>query len=337
MFLNMAGIYFSFVIPVYNRPEEVKELLESITHQEYQEDFEVVLVEDGSTITAKDIVANFQDKIQIAYFQKPNTGPGDSRNFGMKKARGNYYILLDSDCILPKNYLHEVYKELEDRFVHCFGGADTAHSSFTQVQKAIDYAMTAFWTTGGIRGKKRAVGKFQPRSFNMGISKTAFENTGGFGNIHPGEDPDLTFRIWKAGYETRFFPGAKVYHKRRIDWKKFGTQMLKFGMVRPILNSWHPETAKITYWFPSLFSIGLLLAILSATLGVWIPLLGYALYFFVIFIEAFWRNKSLTIAGFAIFAVLIQFFSYGYGFLKSTLLLNFSEQDPEVLFPKLFF
>ncbi|MEM1339179.1 MAG: glycosyltransferase [Bacteroidota bacterium] len=331
------SIYFSIIVPVYNRPEEVKELLESMVHLAYPEDFEIVLVEDGSTVPAKDIVSNFKDTLQIAYYQKPNTGPGDSRNFGMKKAKGNYYILLDSDCILPSTYLAEVHRELRDQFVHCFGGPDTAHSSFTPVQKAIDYAMTSFLTTGGIRGKKRAVGKFQPRSFNMGISKTAFERTGGFGNIHPGEDPDLTFRIWKAGYETRFFSEAKVYHKRRIDWKKFSTQMLKFGMVRPILNLWHPETAKITYWFPSIFSLLLVVAVLFASLGIWIPLVGYLLYFLAIFVEVLWRNKSLVIGGLAIFTVLIQFFSYGYGFLKSTVLVNFSKLDAEVLFPQLFF
>ena len=337
LFSNRMSINFSFIIPVFNRPDEIQELLESLVHQDFQEDFEVVIVEDGSTIMAEDVVARFKDRLRIAYYTKPNTGPGDSRNFGIQKARGDYYIVLDSDCFLPKQYLSEVHGELSDDFVHCFGGPDTAHKSFTNVQKAIDYTMTAFWTTGGIRGSKRPLGKFQPRSFNMGFSKTVFEKTGGFGNIHPGEDPDLTFRIWKAGYETRFFPKATVYHRRRINWKKFGTQMRKFGMVRPILNTWHPETAKVTYWFPSLFSALLVIAIVLTLVGWWIPLICFAAYFAVIFFEVLLKNRNGSIAGMALFAVLIQFFNYGYGFLKSTLLITFSKQQPEVLFPQLFF
>lgn len=166
---------------------------------------------------------------------------------------GDYYIILDSDCILPPGYLKAVDDSLGKEFVHCFGGPDAAHESFSVVQKAINYAMTSFLTTGGIRGNKKSVGKFQPRSFNMGISKEAFEATNGFGFIHPGEDPDLTFRIWKEGYQTKLIPEAYVFHKRRIDWKKFFTQVHKFGKVRPILNKWHPATAKITYWFPTMF------------------------------------------------------------------------------------
>ncbi len=328
---------FSFIIPVYNRPEEIEELLESILRQDFEENFEVVIVEDGSTIEAEEIVAKFSTHLRISYYKKENSGPGDSRNYGMKRAQGNYFIILDSDCILPSNYLSEVNRELTSDFVHCYGGADAAHESFTDLQKAIDYAMTAIWTTGGVRGKKWAVGKFQPRSFNMGISKTVFEKTGGFGNIHPGEDPDLTFRIWEAGYPTRFFPRATVFHKRRINWKKFGVQMRKFGMVRPILNSWHPKTAKITYWFPVVFSLSLCMAIVLAVMGWWIPLAFFGAYFAIIFLDSLVKNGSLKIAFLSVFATTLQFFNYGYGFLKSSVLINFSKKQPEQLFPKLFF
>ena len=217
--------------------------------------FEVVLVEDGSTVSSKDVASSFSNKLQISYYQKENTGPGDSRNYGMRIAKGNYFIVLDSDCIIPPQYLLEVTKELEKEFVHFYGGPDAAHESFSVVQKAINYAMTSLFTTGGIRGDKKALDKFQPRSFNMGISKEVFEVTKGFGNIHPGEDPDLTFRIWNQGYQTRLFPDAFVYHKRRIDWSKFYKQVHKFGMVRPILNNWHPGTSKLTYWFPTLLCV----------------------------------------------------------------------------------
>lgn len=331
------NILFSIVVPVFNRPEEVRELLESLQKQDFQDDFEIVIVEDGSTERSEAVVEQFREQLQISYYFKENSGPGDSRNFGMQRAKGNYFIILDSDCMLPQQYLSEVERELKAEFVHCFGGPDAADTSFTIVQKAINYVMTSFLTTGGIRGGKKAVGKFQPRSFNMGISKIAFEKTAGFGRIHPGEDPDLTFRIWKAGFQTRLFPKAFVYHKRRIDWHKFYIQVNKFGMVRPILNKWHPGTAKPTYWFPTLFMLGFCVAILAAFLGLWLPLFLYASYFLVLFLDAWVKTRSIRVALLSLYAVGVQFVGYGIGFIKSTMLLNFSNKDPEELFPKLFF
>ncbi|SNZ00673.1 glycosyltransferase [Flagellimonas pacifica] len=332
------SINISIVVPVYNRPEEIRELLESLSEQDFRGDFEVVIVEDGSAESSEEVVKKFQDRLQTSYYYKENTGPGDSRNFGMQKAKGNYFIILDSDCILPKQYLTEVNTELEHQFIHCFGGPDAADESFTTVQKAINYVMTSFFTTGGIRGRSKSVGKFQPRSFNMGISAEAFKKIGGFGRIHPGEDPDLTFRIWKGGFESRLFPKAYVYHKRRIDWNKFYVQVNKFGMVRPILNKWHPGTAKLTYWFPTLFMAALFVSVVMAILRVsFVPLMLFASYFLLLFFDALFKNKNIKVAFLAIFAALTQFTGYGIGFLKSTILLNFSGSEPEKLFPKLFF
>ncbi|PIB39035.1 glycosyltransferase [Maribacter sp. 4G9] len=331
------NVSFSFIIPVFNRPNEIEELLESLLLQTYSKDFEVVIVEDGSTIPAKEVVDLYRNRLHISYYQKPNSGPGDSRNFGMKKAQGNYFIVLDSDCILPSQYLDEVEKSLTKEFVHCFGGPDAAHPSFSDVQKAINYAMTSFLTTGGIRGRKDAINKFQPRSFNMGISKEAFEKTGGYGNIHPGEDPDLTFRIWEKGYETKLIPEAFVYHKRRIDWNKFYVQVKKFGMVRPILNRWHPSTAKFTYWFPALFILSLLISIGFIFFGIKAPFICFVLYFSALLLDAVIKTKSIKISTMALFATLVQFLGYGFGFLKSTIYTTFSKRTPEALFPKLFF
>ncbi len=330
-------LFFSLIIPVYNRPEEIRELLESLLAQDFQQKYEIVIIEDGSSQTSERVVSQFTDQLSIAYYQKENTGPGDSRNYGMKKAKGNYYIILDSDCLLPPLYLTEAETELRNDFVHCFGGPDAAHGSFSTVQKAINFAMTSFLTTGGIRGGKRTVNKFQPRSFNMGISKEAFEKTGGFGKIHPGEDPDLTFRIWKAGYKTRLLHNAYVYHKRRIDWEKFFKQVNKFGMVRPILNKWHPETSKVTYWLPTLFCMGLFLAVVMSFIGYYWLIWVYICYFLMIFAMSLIKTKNILVGLFSIFAVLVQFIGYGYGFLKSTILVNFSKEKPERLFPKLFF
>lgn len=327
----------SFIIPVFNRPEEVKELLQSFTSLNGEKDFEIVIVEDGSTVKSDKIIRSYKKALNIAYFFKPNSGPGDSRNFGMKQAKGCYFIILDSDCILPKNYLNKVLNELNVNYTDCFGGPDAAHESFTSIQKAINFAMTSFISTGGIRGRKDSVNKFQPRSFNMGISKKAFEATNGFGNIHPGEDPDLSIRLTKLGYKTALIEKAFVYHKRRISWSKFFKQVHKFGLVRPILNTWHPDTTKLTYWFPSVFCLGLLLALALLLFEIYAPIVLYGFYFCLAFINALIETRSIKVSILSLFAICIQFLGYGYGFLKSTLKLVSSKKNIEERFPQLFF
>lgn len=330
-------LFFSFIVPVYNRPNEIRELLDSLLYQTYNSPYEVVIVEDGSTISSEEVVFSFESQLPITYLKKDNSGPGDSRNYGMRHAKGNYFIVLDSDCILPPEYLDLVQTSLKAEFVDCYGGPDAAHQSFSKVQKAINYAMTSVLTTGGIRGAKKSIDKFQPRSFNMGISKKAFSTTGGYGNIHPGEDPDLTIRIWEQGFKTKLIPEAFVYHKRRIDWKKFYIQVNKFGMVRPILNKWHPETAKITYWFPALFCLGLLVSVVFAIMGSTLLLLVYIFYFGIVFIDSLMKNRDLEIAILSLVAVAIQFYGYGKGFVEATLKMNATQKEPEEIFPNLFF
>lgn len=328
---------FSLIIPIYNRPEEIKELLESLLLSSYKKEYEIVIIEDGSKIDCKEVVNQYADKFSISYYFKENSGPGDSRNYGMKVAKGDYFIILDSDCLIPANYLSEVEKELEANYVDCFGGSDAAHESFSKIQKAINFTMTSFLTTGGIRGGSEKIGKFQPRSFNMGISKKAFEESKGFGNIHPGEDPDLSIRLWKLGYKTRLFSNAFVYHKRRIDWDKFSIQVNKFGKARPILNSWYPEYSKITFWFPSLFIIGLVFSVIVLIFGYKLPILLYAFYYLMILVFSTIQNKSLEIGLLSLVAVNRQFFGYGLGYLKSFLKIKILKQQPEKAFPELFF
>ncbi|WP_303318987.1 glycosyltransferase [Flavivirga abyssicola] len=330
-------LQFSFIIPVYNRPDEIEELLQSFEGLQGHMPFEIVIVEDGSTIASKEVVNAYKDKLEISYFFKENSGPGDSRNFGMQNAKGNYFIILDSDCILPKNYLVEVVKSLEKNYVDCFGGPDAAHSSFTNLQKAINFSMTSFITTGGIRGNKKSVDTFQPRSFNMGLSKEAFIASKGFGRIHPGEDPDLSIRLWNLGFKTKLIPEAFVYHKRRISWSKFYTQVHKFGLVRPILNTWHPSTKKMTYWFPTIFCIGFLMSVLLIFFNFKWALIGYMLYFVVAVVLALITTRSISVSILSLVAIIIQFFGYGYGFLKSTVVVSVLNKKPEIYFPKLFF
>lgn len=333
----MDALQFSFIIPVYNRPDEIEELLGSFTALDGDMPFEIVIVEDGSTVDCKSVVDAFRTRLDISYHAKENSGPGDSRNFGMRHAKGNYCIILDSDCLLPEHYLKTVHSFLLSTYVDCFGGPDAAHDSFTNVQKAINFAMTSFITTGGIRGGKSTDEKFQPRSFNMGLSKQAFLASGGFGFIHPGEDPDLSIRLNTLGYKTVLIKDAFVYHKRRISWKKFYQQVYKFGMVRPILNLWHPHTKRLTYWFPSVFSLGLIISIALFFLGYKLFLGLYACYMLLAFSLAFASTFNLSVAIQSILAIFIQFFGYGYGFLKSTLAIQLLRKDPEKRFPKLFF
>lgn len=328
---------FSFIIPVFNRPEEIKELLESFKNLEGEVDFEIVIVEDGSTEDSKATVSVFEKDLNISYYYKKNSGPGDSRNYGMRRAKGDYFIILDSDCLLPKNYLQIVSDNLKTNFVDCFGGPDAAHDSFSNLQKAINFAMTSFITTGGIRGRRQSLEKFQPRSFNMGLSKAAFLASGGFRVIHPGEDPDLSIRLNALGFQTRLIPEAYVYHKRRISWSKFFKQVYKFGMVRPILNSWHPKTSRFVYWFPSLFSFGLIMALLFFILGNNWFLLAFGLYLLAVFIMALIQTKNVIVSFQCLIAVLVQFFGYGYGFVRSTFAIKVLGKNPKNHFPNLFF
>ena len=328
---------FSLIIPVYNRPEEVDELLESLSQQDYTGNFEVVIIEDGSLLRCDDVVRKYAGKLHLSYCYKENSGPGDSRNYGMKKAKGDYFIIFDSDCIIPPNYLTEVSNALAANYVDCFGGPDKALDSFSDIQKAINFAMTSFLTTGGIRGGSEKIDKFQPRSFNMGLSRKAFEASKGFGNIHPGEDPDLSIRLWNLGFETRLFSKAFVYHKRRIDWAKFTIQVNKFGKARPILNSWYPQYSKLTFFFPTVFIIGFAFALVLLVFNYDLLLQLYFVYFVALFLVSSYQNKSFKIGLLSIKAVWKQFYGYGTGFLESFIKIIILNQKPEEAFPELFF
>jgi len=327
---------YSVIVPVFNRPQEVKELLDSLSSQTFT-DFELILVEDGSTEPCEYLIADYKEKISIHYFFKENTGPGDSRNFGMNKATGEYFIFFDSDCLIPSHYFQALHDHLTQHPLDAFGGPDAAHDSFSNVQKAINQSMTSFVTTGGIRGRKNQLDKFQPRSFNMGLKREVHEHVGGFSDIHPGEDPDLSYRIMNAGYTTGLVPEAFVYHKRRIDFGKFYTQVKKFGMVRVILMKWYPERSnKLVYYLPSLFVAGSLFLIVC---GIWLPYTWVPFVFLtaVLWGEALIETNSFVIAFLSIFASYIQLFGYGWGFIKAQWQINMNEKDERVAFPKLFF
>ena len=308
-------VKYSFIIPVYNRPDEVDELLESLTKQTIK-DFEVVVVEDGSSIPCQAVVERYAALLDILYYNKPNSGPGQTRNYGAERSRGEYLIVLDSDCILPENYLAAVEAELNREPADAFGGPDRAHPLFTPIQKAINYAMTSFFTTGGIRGGKKKLDKFYPRSFNMGIRSDVYRALGGFSKMRFGEDIDFSIRIFKGGYSCRLFPEAWVWHKRRTDLKKFFKQVHNSGIARINLYKKYPESLKLVHLMPSVFTLGVGLVLLGS-IFYWRLLFLLAIFALLVGIDAALKNRSLKIGMLAIAASFVQLIGYGTGFLRA--------------------
>ena len=306
---------YSFIIPVYNRPDEVDELLDSLSRLTIR-DFEAIIVEDGSSIPCKEVVDKYTDRFTIHYYNKANSGPGQTRNYGVERANGEYMLILDSDCILPEKYLEAVEDELQRQKADAFGGPDRAHDSFTDVQKAINYAMTSFFTTGGIRGGKKKLDKFYPRSFNMGVRKDVYQALGGFSKMRFGEDIDFSIRIFKGGYQCRLFPEAWVWHKRRTDLKKFFKQVHNSGIARINLYKKYPESLKLVHMLPALFTLGVVF--LLFTFFLWGGSLSLLFLFaLIVFIDASLQNKSMKIGLLAIAASFIQLTGYGTGFLRA--------------------
>lgn len=315
---SKSPMRFSVIVPVYNRPDEINELLMSLTKVHYKS-FEVIIVEDGSDLPCKHVVKKYQSELTIRYFTKENSGQGFSRNFGFKRAEGDYFVVFDSDCIIPPHYFDAVNTVLDTQKIDCWGGPDRSHPSFSPVQKAISYSMTSFLTTGGIRGKKGHVGSFHPRSFNMGISKRVFELTGGYRITRMGEDIEFSIRIQKAGFRTLLIPEAFVYHKRRTDFRQFFSQLFFFGRARINIGRFHPEQLKLFHALPLFFTLGILLLPPLFLLSNSLSLILLSVYFFygtALFIDAYRFEKDLKIAIYSILAGFIQLTAYGSGFAK---------------------
>ena len=306
---------YSVIIPVYNRPDEVDELLESLCTQT-NGDFEVVVVEDGSSVPCESIVQKYADRLDVHYYLKPNSGPGQSRNYGVERAQGEYVLILDSDAVLPPHYIQAVEDELQARPCDAFGGPDRAHASFTPMQKAINYGMTSFFTTGGIRGGKKKMDKFYPRSFNMGVRREVYNALGGFSEMRFGEDIDFSTRIFKGGYACRLFPEAWVWHKRRTDLRKFFKQVHNSGIARIHLTKRHPGTLKLVHLLPMVFTLGCLVCLLVAPFWPW-SLLPLALFALIILVDATRLERSLGVGLRAVAAAYVQLIGYGTGFLRA--------------------
>jgi glycosyltransferase involved in cell wall biosynthesis len=312
---------YSIIVPVYNRPQEVEELLESLVRQSYQ-NFEVILVEDGSTLTSEQVATKFQHQLTLHYLVKPNSGPGPSRNFGFKHARGDYFVVFDSDCIIPPDYFIAVEETLRTQNLDAWGGPDRAHQDFTILQRAMGYTMASVLTTGGIRGGKKSVGWFQPRSFNMGISRKVFETTNGFLFDRYAEDIEFSIRMKQAGFKVGLIPEAFVYHKRRTTFGQFFKQVFNFGKGRALIGKKYPGEVKLTHWFPTLFAAGTVIVFLLPLISKALFFIGvsaFVFYLTAIFLHSLFVNKNLIVALFSVPSALLQFFGYGLGFLNERL------------------
>lgn len=316
---------------VYNTPDEVDELLNSLSLQT-NKNFDVVVIEDSAKFPCKDICEKYADQLEIHYHFVPPAGRSDKRNYGMQHASGNYFVIFDTDCIIPPQYFDIVYDYLQKDYVDCYGGPDSADSSFSDIQKAINYAMTSMMTTGGIRGGTPNPEKFFPRSFNMGLSKKVFETVGGFRNVI-GEDSDMSIRIRNAGLKVKLYKNAFVYHKRKLDLRKFNKQVTTFGRARMLLTRLHPGSLKLIHLLPACFALGniLLLALSLIFLNPWF-LLPIGVYVTAIFLESLLKNKKLNIAFMSILTSYIQLFSYGFGFLSEWITKKASKATQEELY-----
>ncbi len=309
------NLRFSVIIPVYNRPEEVDELLHSFENQTYTGEYEIIIVEDGSQRECREVVDRYRGKLPVRYLKKQNTGPGLSRNFGMKNARGNYFIILDSDVIVPPLYLETVHRALSTHYTGVFGAPDRAHPSFDTFQKAVSYAMTSYLTTGGLRGHKKNK-RFQLRSFNMGMSRAVYEKTGGFGSRRIGEDIEFSYRISRQGFSRQYIDGAYVYHKRRSSPAAFFRQMYRFGRERPALDAEFAGRHSLFYSLPSIFTVGLVVSLFLAMGGILTPLYIYFAYFLLIAIDSTMANKDIRVGLVSVPVVVIQFAGYGLGYIR---------------------
>ncbi len=310
-----AIMKYAIIIPVYNRPDEVRELLDSLLTQTHR-DFEVVVVEDGSAVPCEAVVRQYEGKLPVRYFAKANSGPGQTRNYGVEHTEAEYVLILDSDVVLPPAYIEEIDRELAEAPADAFGGPDRAHSGFTPLQKAINYAMTSLFTTGGIRGGKKQLDKFYPRSFNMGIRRDVYCKLGGFSPMRFGEDIDFSTRIIRSGYRCRLFPKAWVWHKRRTDLRKFFKQVHNSGIARINLTLRHPGTLRLVHALPAIFTVGVAVLLLASLICPWalLPLLALSLLFFF---DA-WRSEGSAWVGvLAVAASFVQLLGYGTGFIRS--------------------
>lgn len=338
---------YSFIIPVYNRPDEVDELLDSLTHQQ-EHDFEVIIVEDGSAVTCRDVCDKYSGKLDIHYYAKANSGPGQSRNYGAERAHGEWLIVLDSDVVVPEGYLKAVSEELKTADSDAYGGPDRASKSFSPIQKAISYSMTSFFTTGGIRGGKKKMDKFYPRSFNMGIRRDVYQRLGGFSRMRFGEDIDFSIRIYKAGCKCRLFPSAWVYHKRRTDLRKFWRQVFNSGIARINLYKKYPESLKLVHLLPAVFTVdmavlALLLVIGLLTIahsGLWLVAIAVGLpliYSILIFTDSSIKNHSMHVGLLSVASSFTQLLGYGCGFITAWWRRCVKGQDEFQAFEKTFY
>lgn len=324
----MSTPKFALISPTFKRPDEVTEFLDSLRKLDYPKDkFEIILGDGTPGDELRPLIYPYQKDLPLKIYYEEFLPVSNARNRAAELSTAQFFIFLDSDCIIPEGYLKAVEFFLDAHpQINLFGGPDAASEDFTDLQKAISFSMTSFLTTGGIRGGSSSVTTYHPRGFNMGISAELFNKVGGYDeNFVCGEDVELSMRLIKAGAKSAFIEEAHVFHKRRTSIKQFRRQVFRFGAARPLLAKAHPGNLKITHLFPLAFTVYrhvsaiLFLLVFYFNLSVLsLPFAMYVLYMVAVFFSAL-KKEGLSVALLAVQTTNTMNAGYGIGFLRNYL------------------
>ena len=336
--------FYSIIIPSFNRADELSELLKSFEQLDFPKDaYEVIIADDGSTDTTAELVKKFQDKksFTLTYCSQQNKGLGAARNLGMENAAGDFFVFVDSDVTVPPHWLNEIDLGLSREKADAFGGPDTYLDSFPALLKAINYSMTSFITTGGLRGKKgRKLAKFYPRSFNMGLSRKLQEKIGGFGNLRHGQDIEYSSRIIRSGAKVFFAEKAFVFHKRRTNLRRFLRQVFNWGIARINLYQIDPSMFEPLHAAPAAALILVLTVSAAAVfspLFFWLFKIGLVSGLLVLLFsmaDAAIKYKQLKPSFYLPLVIPIQVFAYGAGFIYNFIRRAVFKKDVKTGFKK---
>jgi len=338
---------YSIIIPCFNRADEVAELLESISQLKFDPaQFEIIISDDGSTDNTKKLVEQNKSKLQcdLIYLTQNNSGPGAARNHAMENANGDFFIFIDSDVTLSADWLFHIDLTLVEKKADAFGGPDSYREDFSPFLKAVNYSMTSFITTGGLRGKKgKKLARFYPRSFNMGLSRELWKKIGGFGSLRHGQDIEFSHRIIESGAQVIFIDQAVVYHKRRTNLRRFYKQVFNWGVARinlykinkKMLEPLHSIPAVLTFVAVTLLVLSLIFDLIK-TIVLWGFSAGILILIYSM-IDSIRIYKSIKPALWLPLVMPAQVLGYGFGFIYNAVRRIVLDKDEKVGFKKSYY
>ncbi len=317
-------IFISVITPSYNRASELEHLMRSISAQSIDHNlFELIISDDGSTDDTEALINSWQEKasFSIKYISQENKGPGAARNHGLEKSIGELILFIDSDCEAHPKWIETIVDEYHKSEFDACGGPDGGKKDFTLLQKAIDYSMTSFFTTGGMRGhSEKMISKFYPRTHNMGVKRDKYEAVGGFGNLRHGQDIEFSHRIRTSGGKIRFIKNALVYHRRRTSLRQFIKQVFNWGVARINLGKIDTAMLEPVHFLPSLsilLSLFIILIIYQLDWGISEIFLLFFSPLSIICLLGALNKKDLRVFPILLLVIPIQIFGYGLGFLQA--------------------